>query len=76
MNDVDPQEFGEMKATLAATMKSLEQHVEACYETNKAVATNLEKLTSNITRLTIGVVLLAALVLGVEGTEKILSLVL
>lgn len=65
MSDVDPQEFGEMKAQVASISATLERHLHDCYESNKRVAINLN-------RLAIATGILALSVFGSEGVAAIL----
>ena len=67
MGEIDPQEFGEMKGQVAAIGKVLDQHLEECAATNREVARNLN-------RLFIAIIVLSALVLGVDGLGKLTSL--
>lgn len=66
MSDVDPQEFGEMKGQVASIAKTLEKHLSDCYESNKQVASNLNRLA-----LATGV-----LALAVFGSETFVGVLL
>ena len=70
---VDPQEFGEVRATVIATAKALDTHVVECSETNKTVARNLERVAKNHDRLLVAVGALAALMLGKDGLLGLLA---
>ena len=66
MTNVDPQEFGEFKSSVATLSKTLDKHLTDCYESNKQVAKNLN-------RLALAVAFLAAMVLGVDGIAQVVA---
>ncbi len=66
MSDVDPQEFGHMRGQIESLSATLGKHLSDCYEVNKQVAANLN-------RLTLAVAVLALAVFGSESVATILA---